>query len=327
MTKKCLGCGIELQCDNPNKLGYIDKKHYNNVSYCLRCFRINHYGDYQKVDIPNKEFINILLNINKTNDLVLYVVDLFNIEQDINKIKKYLNNPIILVLSKRDILPSDIKDEKILNYFNNSFLDKIIISSKKNYGMDNLLDKIKKFQTSNNVYVIGKTNSGKSTLINKIIYNYSDYEFNITTSVLPSTTLDMINVKINDNLTLIDTPGLLDYNGIENYVDGNLLKNILPNNTIKPITYQVKEGHTFVIDGLLELEYFGEENSLTFYFSNNLELKRIKPDSLNKGKIININGNEDIVITGLGFIKVKKEGKILIRSIGDVSIYKRKALI
>ena len=32
----------------------------------------------------------------------------------------------------------------------------------------------------------------------------------ITVSNLPSTTLDLIENKINDELTLIDTPGLLD---------------------------------------------------------------------------------------------------------------------
>ena len=37
--------------------------------------------------------------------------------------------------------------------------------------MDLVFEKINELKTSENVYVVGYTNSGKSTLINKIIYN------------------------------------------------------------------------------------------------------------------------------------------------------------
>ena len=53
---------------------------------------------------------------------------------------------------------------------------------------------------SNYVYVIGSTSTGKSTLINKFIYNYGSRDNKITTSPNPSTTLDLIESKINDNL-------------------------------------------------------------------------------------------------------------------------------
>ena len=49
-----------------------------------------------------------------------------------------------------------------------------------------------KYKNSSNVYFVGYTNSGKSTLINKIIYNYSDISSMITTSSLPNTTIDTI---------------------------------------------------------------------------------------------------------------------------------------
>ena len=49
---------------------------------------------------------------------------------------------------------------------------------------------IKKYKTTKNVYLVGNTNAGKSTLINKIIDNYSIDKAEITISSMPSTTLN-----------------------------------------------------------------------------------------------------------------------------------------
>ena len=103
---------------------------------------------------------------------------------------EHLNNNIILILTKRDVLPKSVKDEKLLDYFNKyNFIDKLVISSNKNYNFDELMSKINLYKKSKNVYVVGYTNAGKSTMLNKIIYNYTDLKNTITTSILPSTTL------------------------------------------------------------------------------------------------------------------------------------------
>ena len=96
---KCKGCGILI----------------DNNDLCERCFRIKHYNDYKVVSKTNNDFIPILENINKTNDLVLLVVDLFNIG-DLSIIRKYLKNDILLVLTKRDLLPKSVSISKLDNY-------------------------------------------------------------------------------------------------------------------------------------------------------------------------------------------------------------------
>ena len=55
----------------------------------------------------------------------------------------------------------------------------------------------KKLDNKNNkVYVVGNTNSGKSTLINKLIDNYSTIDNKkVTTSMYPSTTLDKVEIN------------------------------------------------------------------------------------------------------------------------------------
>lgn len=327
---KCLGCGSVLQSNNIDEIGYT--KNINN-ELCERCFRIRNYNDYKLVSKNNEDFVNILKNINNTKSLVVLVVDIFNIPRNIEDINKYLNNDILLVLTKRDILPLSVYDTKLIEYFKNyklNIVETIIISSVKNYNFDFLFDSIKKLQNDKSVYIVGFTNAGKSTMINKILYNYTSLNIIITTSMLPSTTIDSIEIDVDDNLRLIDTPGLLDNNNIINLVDFKTMKKIMPKKEIKPKTYQIKCKQTIFIEKLVRLDLINN-NSLTFYISNDLNVDRTFKNSnlltnLCKHEI-EVSGNNDIVINGLGFIKVVKKDKIVIYTLDGVDVYVRKSLI
>ena len=309
---KCIGCGVELQNTNEVELGYTKDLSFN---LCERCFRIRNYNEYKFVTKSNDDFVSILKEINKTNDLVILVQDLFNISKNLEIIKEYLNNDILLVLTKRDLLPKSCYDEKLIKYFdryNLNIIDSIIISSTKNYNFDDLFNKINKYKKSSNVYVVGFTNAGKSTMINKILYNYSSSNTFITTSNLPSTTIDSISVKVNDDLTLIDTPGLLDLGDVENNVESESLKKVIPTKEIKPITYQIKNKQTILIEDFVKLEL--SDTNITMYLSNKLNIKRVykSVEDLDDLKCFNLDvkKGEDIVIQGLGFINVSKACKV-----------------
>ncbi len=330
--KYCEGCGVKLQSENVLQEGYTSSLD-NNL--CQRCFRIKNYGDYQVVTKSNEEYIEILKDIGKTKDLVLYIADLLNIEEDLMQIREYIPNKMLLVLNKKDVLPKSVKDEKIINYFKSldiSFEKIIVISSEKNYNIDYLLKQIKLYQTTNNVYVVGHTNAGKSSLINKLIRNYSTNFQELTISPLPSTTLNTVTIEINDYLTLIDTPGLVDSGSLINYLDKDMFKKINPRKEIKPKTYQLRKGQSVIIDDILRLDYKeGEKNSFTFYVSNDLKVKRIsfsKPTLKDLQKITyEMKYDEDICINGLGFIKVVSKGTVDIYLDSRVTSYTRKSLI
>ena len=115
-------------------------------------------------------------------------------------------------------------------------------------------------------------------MINKILYNYSNNDTVITTSNLPSTTIDSIEIKVNDELTLIDTPGLLDNGDIINFIDSNTLKRIIPTKEIKPITYQIKSKQIIFIDNLVRLDI--DNNNITIYMSNKLDINRLYKEKM-----------------------------------------------
>lgn len=331
--KYCIGCGILLQDENMTMEGYTASIE-NDI--CSRCFRMKNYGEYQTVTKSNEDYIKILKSVNKTNDLVLYIVDLLNLDRDIKYIRNYIKNKVILVLSKRDVLPKSIKDEKLIEYFKSldlDYQDIIVTSPNKNYNIDNLLLMIKKYKTSKNVYVVGHTNVGKSTLINKLMKNYSENECELTISPLPSTTLNKISIKLNDDLILVDTPGLIDRGNIVNYVDPSLLKKINPKKEIKPKTYQIKKGQCLIIGDLIRIDYTeGDKNSFTVFMSNDLKVQRFNLERQTKLKDLFPNEldvlyHEDIVVNGLGFVKIVEKAKVVVYADKNVEIYTRRSLI
>ncbi len=323
---KCRGCGVLLQNSNKLNLGYVVDL---NSKYCERCFRIKNYGEYKRVNKDNQEFVDILKDVGRTNDLVLLVVDVFNIDNNLSFVNKYLTNDILLVLTKRDLLPRDIKDEKLIGFFDRFHLnikDSVIISSKKNYNFDLLYELINKYKRSNNVYVVGFTNAGKSTMINKLIYDFGINSDLVTVSIIPSTTLDKLEIKLSDDLTLIDTPGVLSSGSMYDKLDGLGIKRVIPKVQIKPKSYQVKGKQYIMVDKILKLDV--SNVNIVMFFSNALDIKRYYKDFETSLERHDLDvDNCDIVINGLGFIKVIGKGKIVVYTLQNVLVYTREYLI
>ena len=324
MTKKCLGCGVILQDSNNNKEGYVDTLDKN---ICERCFKLKYYGEYKEVSLTNKEYQSILSSIPK-DSLVVYLTSLLSL--NLNIINDFDN--VIIVLTKKDLLPKSVKDYKLIDYVSkrvDKYLDIEVISSIKNYNLDNLINKINKYSNNKEVYFVGNTNSGKSTLINKLIKNYSEKDIEITTSIYPSTTLNKIEIDLN-GIKIIDTPGLISEGSIINYLDLKEIKKITPKKEIKPRSYQLKGKGSLIIDNKVRIDYFND-NNITIYLANNLNIVKI---GLNNPKLKDSNKKEfklakdkDIVIEDLCFIKFTNASNIDIYSLYNINIYDRDNLI
>ena len=306
---KCIGCGVILQNKDKNKVGYTPKEKITNNMYCERCFKINNYNTkfITKLDNINSYIIS---NINKKAKYVLFLIDYLNISTETINTYHQIKVKKSLVISKLDIIPKSINKEKLINFLktNYNIQDEIFFqSTKKNL---NTLSLINYLETNNikEVYILGYANSGKSNLINKINGIYNDKVNKVTTSSIPNTTIDFIKIKVNDNLTIIDSPGFVYENTIYQSNEYDLIERINPKKFLKPRTFQTKKNTSFLIEDRIRIDA-NSLNSFTFYISNELDIKRFfNNNSLLEENTISLDilNNSDLVIKGLGFINIKK---------------------
>lgn len=325
MNNKCIGCGILLQDKDSSLDGYVS---HSNHKLCERCFKIKNYGQNKVIGVDNSDYLKILDNIDK-DDLVVYVSSLLTLNVDyINKFKN-----VILVLTKRDIIPKSVKDEKIISYVSNKFniKDVIIVSAMKKFNLDVLYNKMMKYGNGKKIYFVGSTNSGKSTLINEMIKSYNGINGDITVSSFPSTTLSTIDVEIG-NMDVIDTPGIVCEDSIINYLDLKSIKKLNSKKEIKPITFQVKGKGSILLDNICRIDYDTDVSSMTFYVSNSLNVDKI---SLNNNDTMldfssvdyYVDNDMDLVVEDVGFIKITNKMKVRIYYKDSINIRVRDNLI
>lgn len=308
MNKVCIGCGSKFQTLDKNKEGYINPKVYEKATLCERCFKIKYYGEAYVTDNP-KDKTSLIKMINDSKKSVVYLVDTLTISKETLSVIDSLSNKVYLVLTKRDLLPKSVKNSKLKEYISNLTLikDVFVISALKNNGVTELYNELIK-NNEKSVYVIGYTSSGKSTFINKLLM-LNGKSGNITTSSLPNTTLECINIKLNDKLTLIDTPGFVSENSSYNFIDVDIYKKLLPKSVIKPKVYTIKKDFMIILGDILRIENNSNEDvNLVFYFKNEIKLNRmrsIRNELLkDKDKLDVKVSDKDIILEGLGYIKV-----------------------
>lgn len=333
MNKKCNGCGSVLQTEKIGEEGFVKASVYDKSEYCERCFKIIHYGEYSVLDkkIDTEGIIN---NINSDkNSSVAFLVDSLNINDKIKKyIKKFKNNKYILI-TKRDVLPKSLKEKKIISYVKENIYDTeniMCVSSYKNYNIDAFLEKINKDNVKR-LYIVGFTNSGKSTFINHILTSNLKNPV-ITTSAIPNTTASFITIKLNKNLTIVDTPGFIDDDAIYNFVEYNKTLKFYPKKEIRVKTFQVRPAYAILINDILRIENVGNKfNSFSFYMSDNLRYEKVKSKNekltILPNKIIEVTEPTDILINGLGFVRITKPGIIKIYALDNKLISYRKSMI
>lgn len=332
-NKKCLGCGSVLQYENVDMEGFVKMNVYDKSSYCERCFKIMHYGEYSVLD-KKIDTDGIIRNINSDGIAsVAFLIDALNINDNIRKYINKFKNKKYIIVTKRDVLPKSIKEKKLIEYIKTNICDTeniMCVSSFKNYNIDTFLEKIKTDDVRR-LYIVGFTNSGKSTFINHILTSNLKSP-TITTSSIPNTTASYITIKLNQRLTIVDTPGFIDTNAIYNYIDFSKVTKLYPKKEIKVKTFQVRSNYSVTVNDILRIENISNKsNSFSFYMNDKLRYEKLsfKNDKLRilQSESFEITEPSDILINGLGFIRVTKPGLIKVFCLDLRMLSIRKSMI
>ncbi len=363
----CIGCGVTIQTTDPNELGYtpkaaIEKGLENEEMYCQRCFRLRHYNEIQDVALTDNDFLQLLNEIGKTDALIVNVVDIFDFNGSlIPGLHRFVgDNPIIMVGNKVDVLPKSLKKPKLIQWMKERAFEEglrpvevLLTSAKKNQEITRLLATIEQYRKGRDVYIVGVTNVGKSTLINQIIQQATGVKELITTSRFPGTTLDKIEIPLEDGAVMIDTPGIIHRHQMAHYIGKKDLKIVAPQKEIKPKTYQLQPQQTLFLGGIARFDFIkGEKSSFTAYLANDLLIHRTKLEKADAfyekhvGRLLqppaedelaefpelvrfefSIKERSDLVFAGLGWITITKPGVIAGWAPKGVNVVIRKALI
>jgi ribosome biogenesis GTPase A len=275
---------------------------------CSRCHSLTHHKTSATTN--SKEFLRSTLQHSslsflktKNNALIVAVFDIGDIPFSIEPLVKHLtSNPthrIMLVANKVDILPKKALNhqQRIQDWLGqqakknriptSSIVDINLVSAVKGWGIKSLLSSIQDHcNSTDDVYVLGCTNVGKSALVNAFLKqgaakkeDVSDYakqhtarvrrEFQVTTSNIPGTTIGSIKIPLrvlgihnqsqntnNRFVTkdhyMVDTPGVVDENQLVHMVPANQLKKWELRKELKPVTYRLDVGEYLYTSAKIE---------------------------------------------------------------------------
>ncbi|WP_290033772.1 ribosome biogenesis GTPase YqeH [Ligilactobacillus cholophilus] len=365
---RCIGCGAIIQTEDSDKAGYIPKsaleKQKDDI-YCQRCFRLRHYNEIADVEYTDDDFLSFLNQLSQKDALIINVIDIFDFTGSIIPgLQRFVgNNPILMVGNKEDLLPKSLKRSRIKDWVRQSAnkeglrpIDVILTSAKKGFEIDQLLEKIEEYRNGRDVYVVGVTNVGKSTLINKIIQQLTGVKQLITTSKFPGTTLDRIEIPLDDGHFLIDTPGIIHRNQMAHYLAPKELRLVTPQKEIKPKVFQLQDQQTLFLSALARFDFISgtkDRNGIVVYLDNNLKIHRTKLINAEKfyqkhaGELLQpptkdeletsfpklvryefkTKEKSDLVFSGLGWITVPKDSVVAGWAPEGVGVSLRKAMI
>lgn len=278
---KCVGCGIKLQEKDKNELGYTPNL---NNALCERCFKLKNYNilTNKGINIDNDKLIN---KINELNTCVLFLVDFINLDSEVIDAYKKIKSKKTLIITKADIIPKNIKYQKLIQNIKNIYdikEDLILTSSKTKLNIKTIT---KLCLEEKNICLAGFTNAGKSSLINALVGS------DITVSKKSNTTQDFIKLNV-DGINIYDAPGFMS----------NINRENIPRSIIRPITYQFPSKHYLLIKDI-KLNIL-ENSNFTIYVGNEANIIRRKENENVECKII-VPKNSDVIIKGFCFINFK----------------------
>ena len=338
----CSGCGAAFQSTHPTKPGYRAE---DTHTLCVRCFGLRYYNRTLELEE------SCVLRVIPSDALGVVILDLFDLEVGfLSRLPRYFGGEFLLVVNKVDLFPESMNAAKTKDYLRRLArenglkpLDVFVVSAKRGDGIDGLLDALTLY-VRDEIYLIGPTNSGKSSLLNQLLKRL-DVVHEVTVSPFANTTLDHIGISL-DGVMLFDTPGLTRDQHLHHYLSDSLSA-VIPTKEIKPVTHQMKESGSLFLGGFARIDVTtgngvsvfcapkivlhktATEKADAFFDTHRYDLL-LAPTEAEVSLLgpwmfdtIKVRSDEDLVIEGLGFVRFAQAAVIRVHHVANVHVYVR----
>lgn len=353
-VQRCHLCGAVLQSKSKKEKGFITGNILNNESYkesilyCDSCLQkmksINRSMLAQDAD---DDVLTILKDANATDGVILYVVDAFLFTGSLNPdVMKRISNLKVSVLATHCDLFGKKDKEKICEFIAKCFADAgvsikevIPISKYEDVDTELLYKKLNEFRKGHDVYMIGALNSGKTSIINKMLKTYKNNSKRVIRTIdYEGTNAKVLEIPFNNSSFFYELPSFSPINCIENKVEKEIAKQLRVERNIKICRTHLFKGDSTFVGNLCALTLVkGKDTPVSLFCSNAVSLvKRRETDygdalarmstkrylkvisdnltdfrdyDLFEYEMENDNLSHDIEISGLGWFKFVAKGQ------------------
>lgn len=294
---RCYHCGAILQCENENEKGYIIPESLHRATpiqiiYCDRCFEtmkaFNNSELEQKVD---QEVLKILDDAFATDALIIWVVDLFSFNGTLNSeiAKKVKKLNVIVVGNKRDLFPLNVKDESLVEYLNTTFnaygikpKSVRLLGATNKIDSKELIDSVNTARKGHDVYMIGNSTSGKTSIINRAMKGFENKTSRqIKTITYPGTNVNVLEIPLSRSSFFYELPGISQTTSATGKLEKDVVRQIVPKKAVKLITRTMSAGDALMVGSLAAFEIIkGKTTNYRFYSAEGVETRKVQSKKL-----------------------------------------------
>ena len=288
---RCYHCGAILQCEKPNEKGYIVPESLNRATpiqiiYCDKCFETMKAFNNSELDQEvDQGVLKILNDAFATDAYIVWVVDLFSFNgvlnsEIANKVKR-LN--LTVIGNKRDLFPSNVKDESLIAYINERFGEfgikpnTVRLIGGNKFDAKGLIEAMNAARKGHDVYMIGNITSGKTSIINKALKGYENKTSRqIKTIKYPGTHLDVLEIPLSRSSFFYELPGISQSTSAAGKLEKDVAKLIVPKKAIKVTQKNMAPGDALMVGSLAAFEVLkGKSTNYKFYSAEAVETRKV----------------------------------------------------
>ena len=294
---RCYHCGAILQCENENEKGYIIPESLHRATpiqiiYCDKCFEtmkaFNNSELEQQVD---QEVLKILDDAYATDALIIWVVDLFSFNGTLNSeiAKKVKKLNVIVVGNKRDLFPANVKDESLMEYLADRFTaygikpkSVRLLGATNKIDSKELIDAMNTARKGHDVYMIGNSTSGKTSIINRAMKGFENKTSRqIKTITYPGTSVNVLEIPLSRSSFFYELPGISQTTSATGKLEKDVNRQIVPKKAVKVITRSMSAGDALMVGSLAAFEVIkGKTTNYRFYSAEGVETRKVQSKKL-----------------------------------------------